>query len=107
MMLVVLQHIIYQKLLTLVFFTTLSLMSSQLFSLISSIHGIRWYRVVLDGRLLQEYPVNAPASRGSILGPTFFPVHLNDLSDDFIRNIAIYANDTTLYSKCDLASAFW
>ena len=28
----------------------------------------------------------------------------NDLSDDLICNIAIYADDTTLYSKCDQAS---
>ena len=64
-------------------------------------------RVVLDGRFLQEYPVKDRASLGFILGPAFFPLHISDLPDDFIRNIAIYANDTTLYSKCDLASAFW
>ena len=28
----------------------------------------------------------------------------NDLSDDVICNIAIYAADNTLYSKCDHAS---
>ena len=31
----------------------------------------------------------------------------NDLPDDIICNIAIYANDTTLYSKCDQASDLW
>ena len=31
----------------------------------------------------------------------------NDLPDDVICNIAIYANDTTLYSKCDQASDLW
>ena len=30
--------------------------------------------------------------------------HINDLSDDVICNIAIYADDTTLYSNCDQAS---
>ena len=31
----------------------------------------------------------------------------NDLPDDAICNIAIYADDTTLYSKCDKASDLW
>ena len=33
---------------------------------------------------------------GSILGPAPFLLGINDLSDDDICNIAIYANDTTL-----------
>ena len=33
---------------------------------------------------------------GSILGPAPFLLGINDLSDDVICNIAIYANDTTL-----------
>ena len=32
---------------------------------------------------------------------------LNDLPDDIICNIAIYADDTTLYFKCDQASDLW
>ena len=38
------------------------------------------------------------------LGPTLFLVYINDLPDDVICYIAIYADDTTLYSKCDQAS---
>ena len=41
-----------------------------------------------------------------ILGPALF-LHINDLPDDVICNIAIYADDTTLYSKCDQASDLW
>ena len=36
-----------------------------------------------------------------------FSYYINDLPDDVICNIAIYANDTTLYSKCDQASDLW
>ena len=60
--------------------------------------------MVLDGKSSQEYPVNAGVPQGSIFGPTLFLLYNNDLPDDFICNIAIYADDTTLYSKCDQAS---
>ena len=63
--------------------------------------------MVLDGKSLQEYPVNPGVPRSSILGPTLFLLYINDLSDDVICNIAIYADDTTLYSKCDQASDLW
>ena len=32
---------------------------------------------------------------------------INDLPDDVICTIAIYADDATLYSKCDQASDLW
>ena len=41
------------------------------------------------------------------LGPTLFLLYNNDLPDDVICNISIYADDTTLYSKCDQASDLW
>ena len=73
--------------------------SGQIFGLISSFLSNRWLQVVLDGKSSQEYPVNAGISQGSILGPT--------LLDNVICDIAIYADDTTLYSKSDQASDMW
>ena len=49
--------------------------------------------MVLDGKSTQEYPVKAGV-----------PQYINDLPDDVICNIPIYADDATLYSKCDQAS---
>ena len=63
--------------------------------------------MVLDGKSSQEYPVHAGIPEGSILGLTLFLLHINDLPDDVIYNIGIFADDATLYSKCDQASDLW
>ena len=42
-----------------------------------------------------------------ILGPTLFLLHINGLADDVICDMAIYADDTTLCSKCDKAYDLW
>ena len=81
--------------------------SGQIFGLIYSFLSNKWLRVVLDGKSSQEYPVNAGVPQGSILVPTLFLLYINDLPDDVIYNIAIYADDITLYSKCDQASDLW
>ena len=81
--------------------------SGQIFGLISSFLSNRRLRVVLDGKSSQEYPVNVGVPQGSILDPTLFLLYINDLPDDVICNIVIYADDTTLHSKCDQASDLW
>ena len=78
--------------------------SSQVLGLISSFLS---NRQVLDGKLSQEYPVNAGVPEGSILGPALFLLYINDLLDDIICNTVIYADVTTLYSKCDQACDLW
>ena len=44
---------------------------------------------------------------GLTFGLTPFLLYINDLFDDIIFNIAIYADDTTLCSKFDHASDLW
>ena len=79
----------------------------RVFHLISSVLNNRRLRLVLDRKSSQEYPVNAGVPQGSILGPTLFLLYISDLPDDVICNAAIYADDTTFYSKCDQVSDLW
>ena len=97
-----LQHLIYPRVLTgfsmLVFFTNLSLMEFQVryLGLFLLFLSNRQLRVVLDGKSSHEYPVNAGVPQGSIFGPRHFLLYINDLLDNVIFNIAIYADNTTL-----------
>ena len=89
----------------LVFFTNLSLIKCQvrhlaLCLLFSVIDGFGWFwmgNLHKNMNLMSEFP-KAPFL------VLHFLLYNNDLSDDLICNIAIYADDTTLYSKCDQAS---
>ena len=78
--------------------------SGQIFGSITSFLSNRQLQMVLDGKPSQEYLVNAGICQGSILGPSLFLLYINDLPDDVICDIAIYADDTTLNSKCDQVS---
>ena len=71
--------------------------SGQILGSIPSFLSNRWLWVPLDGESSQEYLVDAGVSQGSILGPTLFLLYINELPDD-VCTIAIYADDTTLYS---------
>ena len=60
--------------------------------------------LVLDGKFSQDYP---DYPQGSIFELTLFLLYINDLPDDVICNIAICADDTSLYSKCNQTSDLW
>ena len=55
----------------------------------------------------QGCPVDAVVPQGSIIGPTLFLLDINDLPDDVVCNVVVYADNITLYSKCDQASNLW
>ena len=76
--------------------------SGQIFGLISSFLSNRQLQVVLDGKSSREYPVNAGVPQGFSLGlgPTLSVLYINsiNLPVNVICNIAVCADDTTLYS---------
>ena len=53
--------------------------------------------MVLDGKSSQEYLVDAGFPQGSTPGATLFLLYISDLPDDVICDIAIYADDNTLF----------
>ena len=63
--------------------------------------------MVLYRKPSQEYPINAWDTQGSIISPTFFLLHINDLPGGVVCNFAIYADDSTLYSTCDQGYDLW
>ena len=67
----------------------------------------RRLQVVLNVKSSQDCSANAGVSDDASFGPALFQVYINDLPDNFICNIAINADDTTLCSKCNWVSDLW
>ena len=79
--------------------------SGQMFGLISSFLSDRWLWVILDGKSLQEYPVNAGVLQGPILGPTLSYYTL--MTFQTILSMILLSLLVILLSKCDQASDLW
>ena len=95
----------------LVLFINLGLMEFEvgyliLFLLFSAIGVFKYFKM---GSLYKNIQLMLEFLKGPFffLSGTLFLLFINDLPDDAIYNIAIYADDTTLYSKCDQASNLW
>ena len=58
----------------------------------------RFQRVVLNGQTSKWKEVLAGVPKGSILGPLFFLVYINDLPDGIQSNVKIFADDTSIFS---------
>ena len=58
----------------------------------------RKQRVVLNGQYSSWASVKAEVPQGPILGPLFFLILINDLSDKLVSNPKQFADDTSLFS---------
>ena len=72
--------------------------SGNLLNLITSFLDNRFQRVLLNGQESGWLPIKAGVPQGSILGPLFFLVYINDLSDGLLSNVKLLADDTSLFS---------
>ena len=69
-----------------------------LLTLIKGFLSDRLQRVVLNGKCSTWREVLAGVPQGSILGPLFFIIFINDLPIGLQSNVKIFADDTALFS---------
>ena len=72
--------------------------SGPLLLLIQNFLFERSQRVVLDGQASEWTQISAGVPQGSILGPLFFLIYINDLPEDIISIIKIFADDSSFFS---------
>ena len=72
--------------------------SGQLLFLIKNFLKDRKQRTVLNGQSSSWGDISAGVPQGSILGPLFFLVYINDLTEDLRCNVKLFADDTSLFT---------
>ena len=69
-----------------------------LLNLIESFLSDRYQKVVLNGQSSDWSNISAGVPQGSILGPLFFLIYINDLSSGINSIVKLFADDTSLFS---------
>ena len=69
-----------------------------LFDLIENYLKDRKQRVVLNGQSSPWLNIEAGVPQGSVLGPLFFLIYINDLSDNLSTTVKLFADDTSIFS---------
>ena len=72
--------------------------SGNLLSLFKSFLSNRFQRVVLNGQCSSWSSVLAGVPQGSVLGPLFLLIFINDLPENLQSTVKLFADDTLLFS---------
>ena len=72
--------------------------NGNLLGLIKSFLSDRVERFTLNGKTCDWECMWAGVPQGSVLGPLFFLIYINDLATDLKSNVKLFANDTSLFS---------
>ena len=72
--------------------------SGKLLSLLRNFLTNRQQRVVLNGKNSSWLTVTSGVPQGSILGPLFFLVYINDIVEGLQNDIKLFADDTSIFS---------
>ena len=72
--------------------------SGKLLRALSDFLKDRMQRVILNGEVSSLTDVDAGVPQGSILGPLFFLIYINDLADGLSSNAKLFAGDTSSFS---------
>ena len=72
--------------------------SGELQNLLSSFLSERQISVVHEGYSSSIHRINAGVPQGTILGPLLFLLFINDLPDSVSSQLAMYADDSTVYT---------
>ena len=73
--------------------------NGNLLKLISSFLSDRKQRVVLNGVDSEWEDIFSGVPQGSVLGPLLFLIYINDLTDNIISRIKLFADDSSLFIK--------
>ena len=72
--------------------------SGNLLAIIQSFLANRKQRTVLNGKTSQWGAIEAGVPQGSILGPLFFLIYINDLTDGLNCDVKLFADDTSIFT---------
>ena len=64
---------------------------------ISAFLNNRSQKVIVDGEESESVPVTSGVPQGSVLGPILFLVYINDLPQNLLSHVRLFADDTAVY----------
>ena len=59
-----------------------------------------YQRTVLNGKSSDWKRITAGVPQGSVLGPLPFLIYINDLADNIMSDVKLFADDTSVFDVC-------